>query len=104
MVTDLDPKQRIERSRRAGEALNEFVNPAFEHAHDTYLGRMKELVSREPWETGKITALVTAMRVLEVVHSDMAALIHDGDVANRDLIRVEKIASIPEAKRRLLGL
>lgn len=103
-MTELDAKQRIERGRRAGEAVNEFVNPAFEHAHETYLGRMKELVSREPWETGKITALVTAMRVLEVVHSDMAAIIHDGEVAKCDLARVEKVASIPEAKRKLLGL
>lgn len=103
-MSDLEPRQRIDRGRRAAEAVTDFVNPAFVHAHDTYLARMKELVSREPWALDKIGALVTAMRVLEVVQADMVALIQDGDVATRELARVEKLASIPEAKRRLLGI
>jgi hypothetical protein len=92
--------QRVERARQADNALKEFRAPAFDVVHQEYGARLKRIASAEPWATDKIAALANAMRVVEEVHNQVAALIADGEHAKAGMIRAEKIEQLSPAKRR----
>jgi hypothetical protein len=95
---------RIERGRRAAQALEEFLDPAFEEAIGAYTARMRELIGQAPWEIEKIKALVVAQRIAEEVRREIALLVKDAEAARREVSRVEEIASLPAARRRALGV
>lgn len=99
-MTDLSDAQRVERMSRAKRALEEFIEPAFDAAHNAYFARLKDITSRSPWETAKIAALANACRVLEEVHSQVCGLIHDGEHAKSQMIRAEKIEQLSPAKAK----
>jgi len=96
--------QRIERGRRAAQALEDFLDPAFDEAISLYTSRMRELIGREPWEIEKIKALVMAQRIAEEVRREIALLVKDAEAARRELTRVEQVTSLPAARRRALGI
>ena len=103
-MTDLSEAQRIDRGRRAKEALETFLTPAFDFVQGQYLNRMKRVIYEEPWNTDKIVALTMAQRVVEEVHKEIMVVVRDGDQVKRDMIRIEEIASMPAAKRKALGI
>ena len=103
-MTDLTEAQRIDRGRRANEALETFLTPAFDFVHGQYLNRMKRVISEEPWNTQKIVALTMAQRVVEEVQKEIMIVVRDGDQVKRDMIRIEEIANLPAAKRKALGI
>lgn len=95
---------RIQRADRASAALAEFIDPAFDIAAAAYLSRVSDIVASEPWATEKVKALMTAARVLAEVRNQVASLVADGEVAAKEIIRVDRIEKISPAKRRILGL
>lgn len=99
-----ETRLRIDRARRAELAYDEFVKPALASIDQAYVERMKEIVGAEPWQTDKLTALVMAQRVVDAVAAQLKAVIIDGDMARKDLIRIETITSMPAARRRALGI
>lgn len=96
--------ERVERGRRAQLAYDEFVRPALDAMDEVYAARSKELALSEPWAADKTTALNMARGVVDMVTNAIKSQIIDGDVARRDIIRVEEINSMPAARRRALGL
>ena len=103
-MNELSEAQRVDRANRAKRAIEEFFDPAFEAVVAAYAARLEEIASKTPWEAGKITALANAQRIAKEVYGQIATFIHDGDLASRDLIRVERIEAMTPAKRRLLNI
>lgn len=103
-MTDLSEAQRIDRGRRANEALETFLTPAFDFVRGQYLNRMKRVISEEPWNTDKIVALTMAQRVVEEVQKEIMIIVRDGDQVKRDMIRIEELTSMTAARRKALGI
>lgn len=99
-MSDLNEAERVARAERAERALEEFLNPAFDIAHEVYMGRLKDITSKTPWEANKIASLANACRVLEEVHSQVCGLVRDGEHAKSQMIRVEKIEAMSPVKAK----
>ena len=98
---------RIARAHRAKAALDEFIAPILADARDTYARRIVEIASTEldsAKRTNKITALSTALRVIDQLESGIGAVMMDGDVAQKDKLRADSMEQMTPSKRRLLGM
>lgn len=94
--------QAVERASRAVAAKAEFLDPALEVIAAEYLTALTRLASSEPWETGKISKLAIAMRVIEKVQEQLTAIIAAGEIADRQNDRARQIEQIPEVRRNML--
>jgi hypothetical protein len=103
-MSDFGEAQRIEAARLAQQALDEFLNPAFDFVGGQYLNRLKRVIAEEPWAQDKIAALVMAQRVVEAVRGEIQLIVKDGEKAKSDMIRVETVGSMSAARRRALGV
>lgn len=99
--------QRIAQAQRAKAALEEFIEPLLQETREVYARRIVEIAStelgREP-RTDKITALSTAIRILDELESGIKAVMLDGAVAQKEKLRADKLERMTPAQRRLLGV
>jgi hypothetical protein len=66
------------------------------------MAALTRIAANEPWESGKITKLAIAQRVIDAVEEHLKAAIAHGEIAARDKARVAHIESLPDRKRRWL--
>ncbi len=99
----LSDEEKVARAIRARHAMDEFLAPALKELEAEYLTALSTLAANEPWETGKITKLAVAQRVITAVGQQIIRAVLDGEVAGQELNRAKKIAALPEAKRRWVG-
>lgn len=92
----------VERAARAAAAKQEFFDPAIIAIADEYRAALVKLAATEPWETGKISKLAVALRVIEKVEEHIGAVIASGIVADAANARALEIERIPEVKRNML--
>lgn len=97
-----DLETRRAKGYRAKAAMDEFLTPALSVIRAEYADAHMKLCVKEPWETNKLIKLAVAHRVIDMVEQQIRAAIIDGDVAATEKNRAERIAAIPEAKRRWL--
>jgi hypothetical protein len=103
----MTPQERIARAERAKTAWFEFVHPALHEIRNAYGDRLVEIASTElsrDKRTDRITALSTALRILEQVENGLQAAIMDGEVAANNVLRAEKMERMTAPERRLFGL
>ena len=99
--------ERIALAERATRAYDEFIAPLLIETRDVYAARIVEIASTElsrDKRTDKITALSTAIRILDELENGIKAVMMDGDVARNEQLRAEKIEQMTPAQRRLFGL
>jgi hypothetical protein len=99
--------ERMARAHRAKAALDEFLTPMFENLRKEYAGRMSEVAIGElhpGTRADKLTTLAVALRVVDTLQSGMAEIIRDGDLAQRQKLRAEKIEQMSDAQQRLLKI
>lgn len=94
--------EQIDRAHRAREARDGFLAPAMAEIRAEYIAALTMLAANEPWETGKITKLAVAIKVIDKVDEQLSAIIAGGTVAEHAQARAEQIARIPETKRKML--
>lgn len=97
---DLSDEEKVARAMRAKLAMDEFLAPALKSLEAEYLVALTTLAASEPWETGKITKLAVAQRVIASVGQQIITVVLDGGIASQELERAKKIAALPDAKRR----
>lgn len=103
----MTPQQRIARAHRAQAALDEFILPILAETRATYSKRLVEIASTElsrDKRTDKITALSTAVRILDELEEGMKAHLLDGELATQEKLRADKIEKMTPSQRRLFGL
>ena len=103
MMSDLTDAARLDMAKRAEAAL-EFLKPAFDVVHADYMARLVTISSEQPWETGKISKLATAARVVEEVRAQIMAIAADGKAAEADLMRARRIERMHPERRKILGI
>jgi hypothetical protein len=99
--------ERMARAHRAKAALDEFLTPMFDNLRKEYAGRMSEVAIGElhpGTRADKLTTLAVALRVVDTLQSGMAEIIRDGDLAQREKLRAEKIEQKSDAQQRLLKI
>jgi len=97
-MTNLE--ERRSRGFRAKSALDEFLAPAFEAVRAEYLSALMKTATNEPWETTKIRNLSIAQSAINEVERQIRAIVTDGEMAASQKSRAEKIAALPEHKRK----
>ena len=99
--------ERIARAHRAQAAWDEFVGPILGELKAAYSERLVEVANSElnpAKRADKITALSNAVKILAQLESGMLAVIRDGEMAQRDKLRADKIEGMTMAQRRLLNI
>lgn len=96
----LSDEEKVARAIRARHAMDEFLAPALKAIEAEYLTALSTLAANEPWETGKITKLAVAQRVISTVGQQVIRAVLEGELSGQELDRAKKIAALPEAKRR----
>lgn len=103
----MTPEERLARARRAQMALDEFITPLLTETRDVYAARIVEIAATElnkEARTDKITALSTAIRVLEELEKGIQAHLLDGKVADKERLRVAKLEQMTPARRRIFSM
>lgn len=98
---------RIARAERATRAYDEFIAPLLVETRDVYSARLVEIASTElsrDKRTDKITALSTAIRILDELENGIKAVMMDGPMAEQEKLRAEHLESMTPSQRRLFGL
>jgi hypothetical protein len=102
-----DAKERIASADRAQRAWDEFFEPMIEAMLGEYQARMVEVANTElnpRKRADKITALSNAIRIAQNLKGGMLETIRDGELAQAEQLRVEKIEKMTAPKRRLLNI
>lgn len=100
-------EQRKARGFRAQQYNDEFLRPIIAENRDTYAARMVEIATTElnPRKRAeKLTALSVALKVLNNIESGIVAIIEDGKLADKALLRKEEIEKLGREQRRLLDI
>jgi hypothetical protein len=93
------------RGTRAKAYRDEFLGPSIDQQRDAYSKRIIEIASTEldpRTRNDKLTALSFALRVLDNVASGIDAAIRDGEIAEGNLMKADRIERMTPEKRRLL--
>jgi hypothetical protein len=101
------PAEQIAKAERAQRAMDEFITPLLTETRDVYARRIVEIATTELGKesrTDKITALSTAIRILDELEQGIAAVLMDGEIAKQDRLRADKLENMTPAERRLFGL
>ena len=102
-----DPKTRIANADRAQRAWDEFFSPMFAELRSAYSERIAEVATTDlapRSRADKITALSHALKILANLEGGMLETIRDGELAQAEQLRVEKIEQMTAPKRRLLNI
>ena len=91
-----DPIARAERWRQFYEESGG-LRDMLSEIRAAYLTRMAEV---EPWETGKLSKLSIAHKVAGQLDNFVMGIIADGAVELRSREHAQRIADLPERKRR----
>lgn len=97
----------IDRARRAKLLKEEFLDGMFAAQRNAYQSRLAEIAVTEldpKAREQKITALSVALKILANVEQGMTAIIQDGELAHKQLLKAEKIEKMSRPQRRIFGL
>lgn len=92
------------RGQRADQCYNEFVGPALRDQRKVYADRIVEIAVSEldpKKRAEKLTALATAIRIIDNIENAIRLLIEEGKMAHAATIRVEEIERMTAPRRRL---
>lgn len=96
----------IEKARRAQMLREEFLDPIMGGIRKEYADRLVEVASKEldpKVRAEKITSLSVAIRILDNFNQGMAAIISDGELAHKQLLKAEKVEGMSRPQRRLFN-
>ena len=94
------------RGQRASQA-KEFIDPILSDIRGQYMERMAQIASTEldpRKRTDAITALSTGLRIVNAMREGIEAIVQDGVMAEKSIIKVENIERMGTHKRRLFAI
>ncbi len=95
--------ERVERSRRAAEAFDEFIAPVLLEYRAAYINLILKLCREDPKNAAVASEkLAIAVNAVDRVEQDMRAAMSDGITAQQVIDHARRVADIPEHKRTLL--
>lgn len=103
----MNDAERKARAERAQTYRNEFLAPIIDECRQSYQARIVDIASTEldPKKREQaITALSTALRILANIDTGITAVIEDGKIADKKLLRAEEVERMNPYRRRLLDM
>lgn len=103
----MNPQERASRANRAELAYREFMEPMLDELKNVYSERLVEVANAElsrDKRADKITALSNALKILSTLDAGMQTIMRDGEVANAEMLKADRIEKMPAPQRRLLGI
>jgi hypothetical protein len=97
----------IDRARRAKLLKEEFLDGLFASQRNAYQSRLAEIAVTEldpKQREQKITSLSVALKILANVEQGMNAIIQDGELAHKQLLKAEKVEKMSAPQRRIFNL
>jgi hypothetical protein len=97
----------IEKAKRAKMLREEFLAPIMGDIRKGYADRIVHVASTEldpKAREQKLTSLSVAMKILDNIEHGMTAIIEDGKVAERELVRAEKVERMSAPAKRLFNV
>lgn len=94
------------KGQRASQA-KEFIDPILADIRGQYMERMAQIASTEldpVKRTNAITSLATGLRIVNAMREGIDAIILDGVMAEKSIIKVENIERMGTHKRRLFDI
>ena len=101
----MNTSERLARAHRAQAALDEFLSPMFAELKATYSERINEIATTELHPTtraDKITTLSVALKVVATLEAGLNEAVRDGDLAQAEKLRADKVERMSDAQQRLL--
>lgn len=99
--------ERKARGERAQTYRDEFLGPILAEQRDAYTKRIVEIAATEldpKVRSEKLTALSIATRILGNIELGLDAIVNDGKLANRELLKAESVERMGKDQRRLLAI
>lgn len=104
-MSELPDAQRIDRARRASQALDEFLAPAIALIEADYGEKMiAAAASTDPRSTEIITRLAQGIKVARQVKSLIEAYVTDGKAVEAERERKARLEEMNPSQRRLLNV
>ena len=98
--------EQAARGQRAAQAA-EFIGPILADVRGSYMDRIVEIAATEldpKSRTEKLTALSIALRILDNVDAGLTAVMRDGEMAEKNIIKVENVERMGVHKRRIFDI
>lgn len=92
------------RGQRADQCYSEFIGPILRDCRAQYADRIADIAVQElnpAKRAEKITALATAMKILDNIDNGIRCVIEDGKIAQSAMLRVEEIDKMTATRKRL---
>ena len=95
------------RGQRAETCYNEFIGPELATIRASYTARIADIAVKEldpKARTEKITALSFALRILDNVNTGIVAIVEDGKLAEKNMLRADEVERMTPSKRKLFNI
>jgi hypothetical protein len=99
--------QAAARGIRARDYRDEFLGPILDDMRAAYANRIVEIASKEhdpKARADKLTSLSVALRILENIAGGIDAAIMDGEIAEKNMLKVEHIEKMSAPQRRIFNI
>lgn len=103
----MNDAEAVARGTRAQMYRDEFLGPILDHQRDEYRAKIIAIASSEldpARRTQALTMLSMGLRVLDNVAAGMDAAVRDGEVAQGNLMKADRVADMKDGKRRLFSI
>jgi hypothetical protein len=103
----LTEAERIARAQRADAAWDEFFAPMLDELDSVYAERLVDVANTElgrDKRADKITALSHALKITKTLRTGMQAIIRDGEMAHREMLRADRVENMTAPQRRLFNM
>lgn len=101
----MNDRERVELARRAQQALDDFLAPAFAAVEAAYTEKLvNAATSTDPRAPEIVARLAAGMKAARSAHSQIAALVADGELVKGQMIKAERIEGMTPSDRRLLNI
>jgi len=101
-MNDKNEAERIVHGEAAEQALSRFLRPAFDQCRASYLKSLAEVAAKPlgKRERAAIEKLAVALKVIDVVESQITAIVGDGKSALSDRRAADQITQLPTEQQR----
>lgn len=101
----MNDRERIETARRAQQALDDFLAPAFAVVEADYTEKLVNAATSTDPRAGEIVArLAAGMKAARSAHGMIMTLVADGELTKAGMIKAERIEGMTAPDRRLLNI
>lgn len=104
-MTELTDRQRVERGRRAAQALEEFLAEPIAEIEQDYMEKMVEVsATTNPRVPEILERLANGVKIARQIRARIEARVLDGKAVENEIERAKRIEQMSAPQRKLLNI